>query len=147
MTSRRIGIIDDLVPYAADRYAHPRSVEEYRSIVTVELDTYGMCRNAKHLDQCLWRLRGRQYPMPDWFKRSDVSQNDPAPPARLLHPDNSIPDAPVSTALKLPAQTKLSTRAWVNDIGVWSVVGVFLLAVGFIVWTIVKPAARRSTYR
>lgn len=54
---------DDLVS-ASDRYAHPRSIEEYRRIVPAEADMYGMCRNAGHLDQCIWRLNGHHYPPP-----------------------------------------------------------------------------------
>lgn len=52
-----------------DRYTHPRSVEEYRQIVPVEADTYGMCRSAGHVDQCVWALNGHQYPPPEaWTK-------------------------------------------------------------------------------
>jgi hypothetical protein len=39
-----------------DRYAHPRSVEEYRKIVPKD-DTYGMCRSAGHLKKCLAWLK------------------------------------------------------------------------------------------
>ena len=38
---------EDLVS-APDRYAHPRSIKEYRRIVPTEADMYGMCRNAAH---------------------------------------------------------------------------------------------------
>jgi hypothetical protein len=38
---------------APDRFAHPRSVEEYRRIVSDEVDAFGMCRSSEHLDQCL----------------------------------------------------------------------------------------------
>jgi hypothetical protein len=41
-----------------DRYAHPRSVEEYRAIVPDEADEYGMCRNAEHLAECLAEISG-----------------------------------------------------------------------------------------
>jgi hypothetical protein len=44
--------------------AHLRSIKEYRRIVPAEADMYGMCRNAGHLDQCIWRLNGHQYPPP-----------------------------------------------------------------------------------
>jgi len=27
-----------------------------------------MCRNAAHLDQCIWRLNGHQYPPPKWLQ-------------------------------------------------------------------------------
>jgi hypothetical protein len=39
-----------------DRYAHPRSVEEYRRIVPRD-DMYGFCRSAEHLKQCLQRFK------------------------------------------------------------------------------------------
>jgi hypothetical protein len=52
-----------------DRYVHSRSVEEYRRIVPVEADRYGMCRNAGHVAQCVWALNGHQYPPPEpWTK-------------------------------------------------------------------------------
>ena len=45
-----------------DLYVHFRSIEEYRQIVPVEADRYGMCRQSKHLDQCLWKLNGHPFP-------------------------------------------------------------------------------------
>ena len=47
-----------------DRYAYPRSVQEYRRMVPLDLDAVGMCRNALHVEQCVWRLNGHQYPPP-----------------------------------------------------------------------------------
>jgi hypothetical protein len=41
---------------STDRYAHPRSVEEYRRIVPQRDDIYGFCRSAGHIKQCLARL-------------------------------------------------------------------------------------------
>jgi hypothetical protein len=38
-----------------DRYAHPRSIEEYRRFIPVEADRNGMRRNAAHVDQCVIR--------------------------------------------------------------------------------------------
>ena len=40
-----------------DRYAHPRSVEQYRKLVPDD-DEYGMCRNAGHLGDCIKALHG-----------------------------------------------------------------------------------------
>jgi hypothetical protein len=63
----------------------PRSVEEYRRIVSPEDDAYGMCRNAKHLDQCL---------------RAEVSCHQsaidvfPMGRPRALLPPEGIPPAP-----------------------------------------------------
>jgi hypothetical protein len=42
--------------------AHPRSVAEYRRIVPSKGDVFGICRNAGHLDQCLWKINGHPYP-------------------------------------------------------------------------------------
>jgi hypothetical protein len=41
-----------------DRYAHPRSVDEYRDIVSEEADPYGICRSAEHLPDCLAEING-----------------------------------------------------------------------------------------
>ena len=41
-----------------DRYAHPRSVEEYRAIVPDDAYKYGMCRSAEHLPECLAEING-----------------------------------------------------------------------------------------
>ena len=41
-----------------DRYAHPRSVEEYRAIIPEGADNYGMCRSAEHLAECLAEING-----------------------------------------------------------------------------------------
>jgi len=41
-----------------DRYAHPRTVEEYREIVPDEVDAYGFCRSAEHLAECLAKING-----------------------------------------------------------------------------------------
>ena len=62
--------MDDLIN-ARDRYAHPRSLQEYRRIVPQIADRYGMCRNAGRLDQCIWRLNGHSYPPPDKFMKAD----------------------------------------------------------------------------
>jgi predicted aspartyl protease len=64
--------MDDLIN-APDRYGHPRSIEEYRRMVPVEADKYGMCRSAAHLDQCVWQLNGHPYPPPAGFlnRRTD----------------------------------------------------------------------------
>lgn len=59
---------DDLIN-APDRYAHPRSLQEYRRIVPQIADRYEMCRNSDHLDQCIWRLNGHPYPPPDKFMK------------------------------------------------------------------------------
>ena|SRR5215475_11987674 len=40
---------------ALDRYAHPRSVAEYRRLVPHD-DMYGMCRSAGHVRECLDQL-------------------------------------------------------------------------------------------
>jgi hypothetical protein len=40
---------------SADRYAHPRSVDQYRHIVPND-DIAGMCRSAGHVKECLSRL-------------------------------------------------------------------------------------------
>ena len=42
---------------AKDRFAHPRSVEQYRKLVPDNADVYGMCRNAGHINYCLQNLR------------------------------------------------------------------------------------------
>jgi hypothetical protein len=38
---------------AKDRYAQPRSVEEYRRIVPNNYDPLGWCRSAEHILECL----------------------------------------------------------------------------------------------
>ena len=51
-----------------DYRAHPRSVEEYRAIVPDRGDLYGMCRNAGHIAQCVWKINGHEYPpTPDFI--------------------------------------------------------------------------------
>jgi clan AA aspartic protease (TIGR02281 family) len=70
--------MDDFIN-ASDRYARPRSVEEYRRVVPVETDKYGMCRNAAHLDQCVWRLNGNQYPPPNGLLANAANSAFPKP--------------------------------------------------------------------
>jgi hypothetical protein len=45
-----------------DFRAHPRSFAVYRQIVLDLFDPTGICRDAGHLDQCLWRIKGHGYP-------------------------------------------------------------------------------------
>jgi hypothetical protein len=50
-----------------DYRAHPRSFAVYRQIVMDLFDPTGICRDAGHLDQCLWRIEGQKYPLPPEF--------------------------------------------------------------------------------
>ena len=59
------GTTENNILDSPDRHAHPRSVKDYRRFVPESFDMYGMCRNAGHPDQCIWRLNGHQYPPPD----------------------------------------------------------------------------------
>jgi hypothetical protein len=54
---------------SSDLRAHSRSVEEYRKLVPDKADIYGMCRNAGHIAQCVWKINGHEYPPPEaWVK-------------------------------------------------------------------------------
>ena len=51
------GTTDDEFFNAPDRYANPRSIQQYRSIAPSGVDVAGFCRSAEHLDQCLARSK------------------------------------------------------------------------------------------
>ena len=97
---------------APDRYAHPRSVEEYRRIVSEDDDAFGMCRNAEHLDQCLrawyaWveKVVPRHYKIPSVLTCHPIGEHEvschetaidvfPMGRPRALLPPEGIPPAP-----------------------------------------------------
>jgi hypothetical protein len=79
---------------APDRYAHSRSVEEYRRIVSPDDDAFGMCRHAEHLDQCLraWRAYFEKFGGPEKKHQNTIDVFPMGRPNALL-PPTGIPPA------------------------------------------------------
>jgi hypothetical protein len=57
MAGSLYGTTDNDFFTAKDRYAHTRTVEEYRRIIPTNYDMYGFCRSAGHIKECLQRFK------------------------------------------------------------------------------------------
>jgi len=61
---------ENLYPFEAlsqspDFRAHPRSILNY--LLLSRIDPHFLCLNAGHLDECIWKIKGHQYPPPPDF--------------------------------------------------------------------------------
>jgi hypothetical protein len=106
--------MENLYPFetlgqSPDYRAHPRSFAEYRQIVSGLVDPFGdpfgICRNAGHLDQCVWKINGHQYPPPPEFVALIKRLEEGRPllhwgPEREDPPPNGRPRSPNAVKLR-----------------------------------------------